>query len=105
MTTTHESSMPVFDTRKYVRKLTRDGGVGARQADAHAGALHEALGDVATKADIAILRADMDALRVEVASVVREMQALRQFVMMGLMAGFGWMTLIMGLMTIAFKFF
>ena len=133
MTTTHESSMPVFDTRKYARKLTREGGVGERQADAHAGALHEALGGVATKADIVVLRADMDALRVEVSSVVREMQALRQemqalrqemqalrgemqalrgenqslrqFVVMGVMVGFGWMTLMIGLMTVAIKFF
>ena len=101
-----------------VVQLTREGGVGEQQASAHADALHEALGGVATKADVAVLQADMNALRVEVASVVREMQALRQemqalrgenqslrqFVVMGVMVGFGWMTLMIGLMTAAIKF-
>ena len=117
MATANESSVPVFDTRKYARKLMR-GGVSEQHADAHASALHDALGGVATKADIAVLQADIDALRVEVASVVREMQALRQemqalrqemqalrqLMVMGIMVGFGWMTLMIGLMTIVFKF-
>ena len=34
----------------------------------------------------------------------QETQSLRQFMMMVMMAGFGWMTLTMGLMTIVFKF-
>ena len=34
----------------------------------------------------------------------QETQSLRQFMMMVMMAGFGWMTLMMGLMTIVFKF-
>ncbi len=104
MAVANESSVPVFDTHKYVRKLTREGGVSEKQADAHADALHEVLEGVATKTDIALLRADIDVLRLQIESVVREMQVLRQFMMMVMVVGFGWMTLMMGLMTIAFKF-
>ena len=91
------SSVPVFDTRKYVRTLRDDGGFSEKQADAQSHALHGALQGLATKADIMLLQ-------VQVESLVREMQALRQFMVIGMMAGFGWMTLMIGLVTAVFKF-
>ena len=81
--------------------LRSDGGFSQKQADeqadAQANALHGALQGLATKAD-------MELLRVQVESLVREMQALRQFMVIGMMAGFGWMTLMIGLVTAVFKF-
>ena len=61
MATTNESLTPVFDTHKYVRKLTREGGIGEKQADTHADALQDALQGVATKADIEMLKTRLEA--------------------------------------------
>ena len=57
MSVANESSVPVFDTHKYVRKLTHEGGVGEKQADAHTDALQDALQGISTKADIKMLKA------------------------------------------------
>ena len=112
------SSIPVFDTRKYVRTLRDDGGFGEKQADSQSHALHGALQGLATKADIMLLqvqveslvremqgfRQEMQVLRQEMQALRQETQALRQFMMIGMMAGFGWMTLMIGLVTAVFKF-
>ncbi len=61
MSVANESSVPVFDTHKYVRKLTHEGGVGEKQADAHTDALQDALQGISTKADIKMLKARLTA--------------------------------------------
>ena len=62
-TTKKSGSVPVFDTRGYVRTLVLGGGVAEKQADAHADTLEGGLSGVSTKADIegvgAELRAEM----------------------------------------------
>ena len=52
------SDVPAFDTRKYVRTLTR-GGFSDQQANASTDGLQEALRGVAMKSDIGVLRAEM----------------------------------------------
>ncbi|MCY3770057.1 MAG: hypothetical protein OXG56_11940 [Gammaproteobacteria bacterium] len=50
---------PLFNTHKSTKRLT-DSGVDAKQAEAHAEAIDEALtGGVATSADIAVLRPEL----------------------------------------------
>ena len=65
------SDVPAFDTRKYVRTLTR-GGFSDQQAHASTDGLQEALRGVAMKSDIDVLRAEMKA---EIKSVKAEMKA------------------------------
>ena len=59
------SEAPVFDTRRYVRNLKRDGGIGEQQADAHAEGLQAALGGLAKASDILALKSDILALRAD----------------------------------------
>jgi hypothetical protein len=75
----------VIDTLAYTKKLEA-AGVERRAAEAHAEAMVEALGehvlpDLATKADIAAVRADIEALRVasnaDIAAVRTDLEALR----------------------------
>ena len=72
------SDVPAFDTRKYVRTLTR-GGFSDQQANASTDGLQEALRGVAMKSDIDVLRAEMKAeiksVKVEIKSVKAEMKA------------------------------
>ena len=64
MTTTKESeSVPMFDTRGYVRTLTRGGSFNEKQANANADGLQQALSGVATKAD---LKAEIREVKAEI---------------------------------------
>ena len=75
------TDLPVFDTRKYVRTLTREGSFSEKQANANADGLQEALQGVATKAETHAvkidLKADIREVRAEVKEVKAEIQALR----------------------------
>ena len=75
MATTKESgSVPVFDTRGYVRTLVLGGGVEEKQADAHADALQGVLSGVSTKADIDGVRAELRAVRTELKADIKEVR-------------------------------
>ncbi len=74
MTTTKESeSVPVFDTRGYVRTLTRGGSFNEKQANANADGLQQALSGVATKAD---LKAEIREVKAEIREVKAEIRVL-----------------------------
>ena len=84
MATTKEalSEVPVFDTRRYVRNLKRDGGFSEKQADAHADGLQAALGGVAKGFDILALKSDIKVLKseyqgFEIASVKSDIKVVR----------------------------
>ena len=62
------TDLPVFDTRKYVRTLTREGSFNEKQANANADGLQEALRGVATKAET-------QAVKIELKADIREVKA------------------------------
>ena len=111
------SEAPVFDTRRYVRNLKRDGGISERQADAHAEGLQVALGGVAKasdilalKSDILVLKSDILALRSELKSDIKaimrildahqeQMRGLRQTMMIGFSMN-GGLVLLLGLLLV-----
>ena len=65
----------IFDTHKYVRKLTHGGGLSEGQAGAHVEALQDAMRDgVASKTDLFAVRHEMEILRVEMESFRKEMR-------------------------------
>ncbi len=68
------TDLPVFDTRKYVRTLTREGSFNEKQANANADGLQEALRGVSTKADIRELSI---ATKADIKEVKAETQAVK----------------------------
>ena len=76
MPTTKEiESVPIFDTREYVRTLTRGGSFSEGQANASADGLQKALAGVATKADVELLRAEMGVLGAELKADIKVLEA------------------------------
>ncbi len=62
------TDLPVFDTRKYVRTLTREGSFNEKQANTNADGLQEALRGVSTKAET-------QAVKIELKAEIREVKA------------------------------
>ncbi len=77
MATTKETltDLPVFDTRKYVRTLTREGSFNEKQANANADGLQEAMRGVATKAETQAVKIDLKADIREVRAEIKEVKA------------------------------
>ena len=99
MATTKEAlfESPVFDTRKYVKNLRRDGEFSEKQADAHANGLQEALRGVATKTDIEVLKAQLAAVMQTLEAHQEQMRGLRQTMMIGFSMN-GGLILLVGLL-------
>ena len=88
-----------FDTLSYARRL-RQAGVPEQQAEAMADATRElVVQDVATKADIASVKADLAALEQRLKADI-DAQSLRLTIRMGIMmaAGFSQMTALLSLL-------
>ena len=68
------TDLPVFDTRKYVRALTREGSFNEKQANANADGLQEALRGVATKADIKETKTETKAVKTELKAEIRRLE-------------------------------
>ena len=81
MAMTKESKIvPVFDTRGYVRTLTRGGSFSEEQANANADGLQEALSGVATKADIRDVRGEIRDMRGEIRELRGEIRVLESHI-------------------------
>ena len=80
MATTESETIPVFDTRGYVRTLTRGGSFTEKQGHANADGLQKALSGVATKTDIRVLEEKMD---VQFQAMQEQMRGMRQMMVVG----------------------
>ena len=68
------TDLPVFDTRKYVQTLTREGSFNEKQANANADGLQEALRGVATKAETQAVKMELKADIREVKADIRRLE-------------------------------